>query len=60
MSEEYITDQGFSSLDIETCDECHRCWYYEEVTEYRGEKICKSCMEEIKADIIRDERKDNG
>ncbi len=56
MSEEYITPQGFSSLDFESCELCHMNVYYEEIGEYRGEKFCRKCLDEIRADMIRDER----
>ena len=58
MEEEYITSQGFSSLDIDGCDNCHSNFYFEDVEVYRGEKFCKKCMAEIEADIKRDEMKD--
>ena len=56
--EEYITEQGFSSLDIECCDNCFNSYHYDDMSDYRGERICKKCMEEIQADIRRDEMKD--
>lgn len=59
MSEEYILPGGFSSLDIDICECCYTQYYYEELTDYRGEKMCKKCLDETKADIQRDQMKDD-
>ena len=57
MSEETLVWGWVDPHDLIVCDDCEKEFHYRYAEKFRGNTICPECMEEIEADMIRDESK---
>ena len=57
MSEETLIQGWIDPHDLIVCDECEKEFNYRYAKSFRDMTLCAECMEEIEADIIRDESK---